>query len=187
YPSLRTAEAKAGILPYLGRVDEAIALLKEQNGTAAERRDLATTLSDLDALAGRKNEGLKRLDDLLSERPGDPDLLNAKCWYEGTWNLHHEDLQTLCTEAVEKADFSPPVLDSRAMGYYRLGRFADALKDLNAALSASPTQTPTLFMRGIVRREMGDREGDSDIREALARQPSLERYFARFGIATNPR
>ncbi len=88
----------------------------------------------------------------------------------------------MCTEAVEKAVFSPPVLDSRAMGYYRLGRLQDALKDLDAALAINPEQTPTLFMRGIVRRELGDRDGDKDIREALARQPSLARTYARFGI-----
>ncbi|OYW44456.1 MAG: hypothetical protein B7Z33_11520 [Sphingomonadales bacterium 12-68-11] len=182
-PSLQSAFAKAAVLPYLGRIDEAIALLEEQSGDAAERRSIAMTLSDLDALSGRRDAGLQRLDDLLEQRPGDPDMLNAKCWYQGTWNVRREELPELCTEAVEKADFSPPVLDSRAMGYYRLGRYQDALKDLNAALSANPDQTPSLFMRGVVRREMGDREGAEDIRAALARQPSLERFYARFGIA----
>lgn len=183
YPSLDAAFAKAAVLPYLDRVDEAIALLEEQTGDAAQRRSIAMTLSELDALAGRREEGLQRLDELLEQRPGDPDMLNAKCWYQGTWNVKRDELPALCTEAVEKADFSPPVLDSRAMGYYRLGRYQDALKDLNAALSVNPDQTPSLFMRGVVRSAMGDRGGQQDIRTALTRQPSLERYFARFGIA----
>jgi hypothetical protein len=38
-------------------------------------------------------------------------------------------------------------------------------------------------MRGIVRLKMGDTAGQSDIEEALARQPSLQRDFARWGIA----
>src|SRR5690606_19158803 len=132
---------------------------------------------------GRKEEGFLRLDALLAERPNDPDMLNARCWYQASWNYRAEELARVCTEAVEKAVFSPPVLDSRALGYYRLGRFEDALKDIEAALSVSPEQTPTLYLRGIVRREMGDRGGERDIREALARQPSLARNYARFGIA----
>ena len=181
-PSIDAAFARAGILPYLGRTEEALALLEEQRGDAEEERALAQTISELDAQLGRKEEGLQRLDALLAERPNDPDMLNAKCWYQATWNYRSEDLARVCTEAVEKAVFSPPVLDSRAMGYYRLGRLQDALKDLEAALAINPEQTPTLFMRGIVRRELGDRDGDKDIREALARQPSLARTYARFGI-----
>jgi tetratricopeptide (TPR) repeat protein len=68
------------------------------------------------------------------------------------------------------------------MGYYRLGRLEEALKDLESALSTSPELAPTLFMRGVIRRELGDRAGEDDIREALARQPSLARDYARFGI-----
>jgi len=182
YPSLDAAFAQANILPYLGRVDEAIDLLEEQSGDAAERRAIAMTISDLEALAGRKEEGLQRIEEILAQRPGDPEMLNAKCWYQATWNYEPEALAEICTEAVEKADWSPPVLDSRAMGYFRLGRYQDALKDLDAALSASPDQAPSLFMRGVVRRELGDKAGEADIRNALQRQPSLERFFARFGI-----
>ena len=119
---------------------------------------------------------------MLAERPNDPQMLNAKCWYQASWNYRSEELAELCTEAVEKADWSAPVLDSRAMGYYRLGRFQDALRDLESALSTSPELTPSLFMRGVVRRELGDRAGEEDIREALARQPSIAREYARFGI-----
>lgn len=181
-PTLEVAFTQANILSYLGRSDEAIALLEEQGGDASERRAIATAISDLEAVAGRKEDGLRRIEELLAQRPGDPEMLNAKCWYQATWNFRPEELVELCTEAVESSDWSPPVLDSRAMGYYRLGRFTDALKDLDAALSASPDQAPSLYMRGIVRQQMGDSEGRRDIRAALARQPSLERFFARFGI-----
>ena len=180
-PGVGTALFKADILAFLGQVDEAIALIEEQSGTPEEERSIAVALSDLDALAGRKEQGLQRIDDLLHERPGDPTMLNAKCWYQGTWNLP-EGLAEACTQAVELADWAPPVLDSRAMGYFRLGRYEDALRDLNAALSVSPELGPSLLMRGVVRRAMGDRGGQDDIRAALARAPSMERLYARFGI-----
>jgi tetratricopeptide (TPR) repeat protein/transglutaminase-like putative cysteine protease len=181
-PSLEAAFTLSNILPYVGRLEDAIELLEQQNGTPEEESQLAMAISELEAQAGRKEQGLQRIDDLLAARPNDPQMLNAKCWYQATWNYRAEELDALCTEAVEKADASAPVLDSRAMGYYRLGRLQDALKDLESALSTSPELTPSLFMRGVVRRELGDRAGEEDIREALARQPSLAREYARFGI-----
>ena len=180
-PGVGMALFKAEILSFVGRIDEAIALVEQQNGTPEEQRAVVMALSDLDALSGRKEQGLQRIDDLLHERPGDPTMLNAKCWYQATWNMP-DGLAEACTQAVELADWAPPVLDSRAMGYFRLGRYEDALRDLNAALSVSPDLNPTLLMRGVVRRAMGDRGGQDDIRAALAREPSLERLYARFGI-----
>jgi tetratricopeptide (TPR) repeat protein len=180
-PGVGTALFEADILSFLDQVDEAIALIEEQSGTPEEQRSIAMALSDLDALSGRKEQGLQRLEDLLHERPGDPTMLNAKCWYQATWDMR-EGLAEACTQAVELADWAPPVLDSRAMGYFRLGRYEDALRDLNAALSVSPELGPSLLMRGVVRRAMGDRGGQDDIRAALARAPSLERTYERFGI-----
>lgn len=181
-PSLDAAFTLANILPYVGRLEDAIELLEQQSGGPEEESQLAMAISELEAQAGRKEDGLRRIDELLAERPNDPQMLNAKCWYQATWNYRAEELDQLCTEAVEKAASSAPVLDSRAMGYYRLGRYQDALRDLESALSTSPELTPSLFMRGVVRRELGDRAGEDDIREALARQPSLAREYARFGI-----
>ena len=181
-PGVGTAMVRANILSYLGRIDEAIALLEEQNGGAEERVALQTALSDLEALSGRKDDGLQRIEQLMTERPGDPQLLNAKCWYQAIWNVEPSQLPELCTEAVEQSEWSPPVLDSRAMGFYRLGRYAEALKDVEAALSASPELVPSLLMRGVIRREMGDQGGHEDIRTALARSPSLRQYYGRFGI-----
>lgn len=109
-------------------------------------------------------------------------LLNAKCWYLGIWNMVSDRLADVCTTAVEKAASPPPVLDSRAMAYYRLGRLQDALKDLETALAVNPELTPSLFMRGVVRRALGDNAGERDIAAALARQPSLERTYGRYGI-----
>ncbi len=180
-PGISATLFRANVMSYLDRVDEAIALLEEQDGNAEERRAIAMALSDLEAAAGRKEDGLRRIDDLLGERPGDPALLNGKCWYQATWNLQ-EGLAELCTKAVELADWSPPVLDSRAMAYFRLGRFEEALKDIDAALSASPELVPSLLMRGVVRRAMGDKGGQDDIRSALARSPSLAPLYTRFGI-----
>jgi tetratricopeptide (TPR) repeat protein len=109
-------------------------------------------------------------------------MLNAKCWYQATWNYRAEELDQLCTEAVEKADWSAPVLDSRAMGYYRLGRFEDALKDLESALSTSPE----LARRCSCAASCGASSATAPARTTSARRSRASRRsrreYARFGI-----
>jgi tetratricopeptide (TPR) repeat protein len=185
-PGLGTATLEAEMLAYAGKGEEAFELLSSQGGSADQQRDIALQLSDLDALAGRPRDGLERLSDLLAQRPGDPDLLNANCYFRGTWQVDLEGLVDLCSEAVTQSDWSPPALDSRAMSYYRLGELDKALKDLDAALAANPEQTPSLYLRGVVRAAMGDASGQEDIRQALLRQPSLARFYARYGITAQP-
>jgi tetratricopeptide (TPR) repeat protein len=185
-PGLGTATLEAEMLAYAGKGEEAFELLSSQGGSADQLRDIALQLSDLDALAGRPRDGLERLSDLLDQRPGDPDLLNANCYFRGTWQVDLEGLVDLCSEAVTQSDWSPPALDSRAMSYYRLGELDKALKDLDAALAANPEQTPSLYLRGVVRAAMGDGGGQEDIRQALLRQPSLARFYARYGITAQP-
>jgi len=181
-PGFGAASLKADILAYLGRVDEAIDLLEEQGSDPDFVQALTLQLGDLDALAGRKDEGLARIDEALERRPGDPDLLNAECYYRATWQFELEGLADACTHALEQSNWSTAVLDSRAMGYFRLGRYEEAKKDLDAALSSNPDQTPSLYLRGVVRKQMGDKGGQDDIREALARDPSLRYFYGKFGI-----
>jgi tetratricopeptide (TPR) repeat protein len=167
-PSLQAAFVLSDILPYLGRVEEAIELLDQQSGSPDEQDEIAMAISELEAQAGRKEEGLQRIEDVLAERPNDPQMLNAKCWYQASWNYRSEELAELCTEAVEKADWSAPVLDSRAMGYYRLGRYQEALEDLESALSTSPRAGPVAVHAGCRAAQARRPAGDEDIREALA-------------------
>jgi tetratricopeptide (TPR) repeat protein len=181
-PGFATAYLKADVLADLGRVDEAKSLMEQQASNPDNMENLALVLSDLDAMAGHKEAGLARIDQALQQRPGDPALLNAKCYYRATWQFQLDGLAQDCTDALEHANWAPYVLDSRAMGYFRLGRYQDAVKDLDAALSASPDQTPSLYLRGVVREAMGDRGGADDVREALARDPSLKMLYGRFGI-----
>ncbi len=182
-PSVGTGIYEAQILAELDRVDEAIAIVENLDGDANERQAIVMELSNLYAQAGRKDEGYARIEELLAERPGDPAMLNARCWYKASWNYQTDDLAQICTRAVEQSSWSPPVLDSRAMAYFRLARFQEALDDIDAALLSSPELSPSLFMRGVVRRAMGDAKGAEDVAAALAREPSLERKYARYGIS----
>ena len=131
------------------------------------------------------SDAVKALIDWCNEQGGINGRQVKGIYYDARITEINNVMAEACTQAVELADWAPPVLDSRAMGYFRLGRYEDALRDLNAALSASPELGESLLMRGVVRRAMGDRGGQDDIRAALARTPSLARLYARFGIKVN--
>jgi tetratricopeptide (TPR) repeat protein len=177
-----TYQAQIELLGLLGRADEGLAL-------AEDFTDLAETPSqarqmDASAMmwAGDKQQALAVLAEEAAKRPGDPALLNARCWEAGIWQVADEDTLDACTGAVEKSDWSAPALDSRAMVYYRLGRLDEARADLDAVVRGSPSLAASRYMRGIVRLAQGDEGGAKDIATALRMQPSLKRLYAAYGI-----
>ncbi len=126
------------------------------------------------------------LADALLERPGSAELLNAQCWFAGTWQHRLDEAEEVCTRAVERSQWSANVLDSRALAYYRMGRIDDALADLEAALRNTPGLGASRFLRGIIKSEQGQDGGEEDIESALRMSPSLRLIYARYGI-TPPR
>lgn len=181
-PTPDNAIAEASLLAEMGQHDEALGLLEPYENDAQMRQAVLMAKADILGQAGRAPEGLAVIEELQLERPGDPALLNASCWIMGIWETGGETMLPTCTKAVESAGWSPPVLDSRAMAYFRLGRMDDALADLDAALLSAPDLAPTLYMRGIVRTTKGDANGSEDIESALRRMPSIGEQYARYGI-----
>ena len=134
-------------------------------------------------MEGDPEAGLTLLEERLSNRPSDAQLLNDVCWYRGAWQVDIDGAVAVCTRAIESSSFSAPSLDSRAMVHLREGRLEDALKDLDAALVLAPDQGPSLLLRGIVLREMGERAaGTAAIADALAREPSLRLQYSQYGF-----
>lgn len=65
-----------------------------------------------------------------------------------------------------------------------MNRFEDALADLNAALDLDPGLPASMYMRGVVRKRMGDaRAGEGDIAAARMMTPQIDRTYAKYGIA----
>jgi tetratricopeptide (TPR) repeat protein len=181
-PTTTNALVEAQSLADLGRFDESLSLIDTYDDDSENRLAVMQEKAQVLGMAGKPQQGLQVLQTLLAERPGDPDILNTMCWHMGVWQLSEDSMLPECTKAVETAGWSPPVLDSRAMAYFRLGRLDDALADYNAALSGAPQLAPTLYMRGIVRAKKGDPAGLEDIRQALRMAPSLAKQYARYGI-----
>ena len=74
-------------------------------------------------------------------------------------------------------------LDSRALVWFRLTRYEDALKDLDAVLNAAPGTAPSRYLRGIVLSRMGRaKEGAMDLTIARQLQPRIDMRYSKFNI-----
>lgn len=170
------AEARQG--------DAALALLQPRiDEGGKDRFDRLGWKAEVQSLGGDYTGAIATLDGAIAEKPGDPSLLNSRCWTKGIGNQLLDTALKDCTKAIELADDPTAALDSRAMVYFRMGRPDDALDDLNAALDKDPDQAGSLYMRGVIRRKQGKTaDGDRDLAMARALEPQIDREYKRFGI-----
>ena len=167
-----------------GKSAEALTLVTQAltNSGSDERTALVSAQAELLARLSRGAEGRAAIVELIEERPGDGNLLNALCWFDGLWQVGTDKLAADCEAAVTASNFAPAVLDSRALANLRLGKLPAALADANAALLKRPGQDQTLLLRGVIRTKMGQAEGAADIAEALRRRPGLRKEYTDYGL-----
>lgn len=167
-----------------GDLSGALALLDQRIGLggsvrAAYRETKASLLGEY----GNPVESLSLYDSLIGDKPGSPSLMNARCWIKGTRDIMLESALKDCTAAIELSTDASGPLDSRAMVWFRLGKYQEALADLDAVLAAVPSQAESRFMRAIVLSKV-HREPEASAELAIARrlQPSVDKHYARYGI-----
>ncbi|GMM93042.1 DUF3857 domain-containing protein [Qipengyuania sp. MTN3-11] len=167
----------------LGRSDEALSLAEEYAAFAEERYQADQVMAVALGWAGRAEEGIALLEATLDERPGDGSTLNALCWLAGTNDAIDPAMLERCEEAVQRSNYSPAALDSRALAHYRVGDYAAALADAEAALREHRLMPETRYLRGLILIAQGDREGgQASIAEATAMRPAVSSEYARWGL-----
>ena len=165
-----------------GDLERAREIVEYEDGDEQVRQELAFVMAELDAMEGDAEAGLWRITDLELDNPNDSNLLNTKCWYMGTWQVNVSEGLSVCTKAVENSGKAAQILDSRAMIFLRNEMLDEALTDINAALDLRPDLTASVLLRGIIRLERGDKGGQADIDDALARDPELGARYRRWGF-----
>ena len=181
-PTLDNATQLANLQGERHEFNEALAVLDDIDLSGDDRIELMKTRASLLGEAGRLEEGWTLLEEALAERPGDADLLDAQCWYMGNWSYALDRALETCNQAVRQSDYGASPLDSRALVQYRLRESEAALDDLRAALASDPGYGTSLYLRGVIRLEQGDRGGNDDIAQALRVWGGVGRLFERFGI-----
>lgn len=180
-----TVIALAAVLGQSGQRQEALDSLQQRiDKGGADRFKLLAAKAEVLAQGGDALGAVALLDEAIAARPGDPALLNARCWAKGTGNLALDTALIDCTKAMQLSDSPAPILDSRAMVYYRLGKYEDALGDIEAALQSAPDLIPTRFMRGVVLNRLGRKEaGQAEIAQAQRKDPTILATYGKYGIA----
>lgn len=170
--------AEKGDLPSaLALLDARIALGGEQRATYREAK--ANVVGEY----GDGTDAVRQFDALIADKPGSPSLMNGRCWTKGIHSIMLDTALKDCTSAIELSSQTSGSLDSRAMVYFRMGRFDEALADLDAALLASPGQAASRFLRAVVLLRLHrDAEAARELAVARRIEPSVDRQYARYGI-----
>jgi tetratricopeptide (TPR) repeat protein len=131
--------------------------------------DYASALADYDRLA--------------QLRPDDWTGWSQVCWGHGYLNSGLLEGLRACDIALQLNPGDANTLDGRGFVNFRLGRFAVAVEDYNAALRQNPPIPSSLYLRGLAKLRLDDEEGKKDIEAAEAVEPGIGRRFAGYGIA----
>lgn len=162
-----------------------VSLLDQRIALGGEMRSsYRGTKAALLAEFGSVEEGIKIYDDLIVQKPGSPSLMNERCWAKGIRSVMLDSALKDCTSAIELSSNTSAALDSRAMVWYRMGRYDEALADLDAVLASAPGQGDSRFMRAAVLKGL-KRDAEAAREAAIARRmnPAIDRQYARYGIS----
>ncbi|MGJ3629849.1 hypothetical protein AB5I41_29035 [Sphingomonas sp. MMS24-JH45] len=132
-----------------GELDAAVALVdfRLERAGSKDRPQWLMLKAGLQEEGGQRDAALATLDGAIAAKPGNAELLNARCRRRDQQcrarrrpaRLHQGD------RARRRAD---GLAHSRAMIDDRLGRFDEALADLDAALDAAPNLAASRYMKG---------------------------------------
>lgn len=182
-----SGEAVGRIATYLaesGKLDDAIGIVDAKIALGGESRDNYRSFkATLLGTYGDPAKAIEIIDAQLAEKPSMTGLFNERCWVKGSRNVELDSAMQDCTKAVELSSGSMAALDSRAMLWFRMGRFDDALRDLDVVVAQEPGKEPSRYMRGIVLHRLGRAsEGDAEIAVARRIDPRIDAVYARYGI-----
>ncbi len=167
-----------------GQRDAAITLIQQQIDAGGESKSaFISSKASLLARAGDKDGALAAIDQAIAAKPGDPSLLNERCWIKGQLGVQLETALKDCTKSIELSDATTAALDSRALVYFRLGRPDDALADLTAVLEQDPNKAASLYLRGVIRHRQGKTaDAAQDLDAATFMSPLIVQDYKPFGI-----
>ena len=181
-PTAQHATMLAYTLGIAGRTDEALELLDQFDASGDDRNGIIETRADLLGRAGRSDEGLAQIEDLIAEQPGQAYLLNSECWYRARFKTGLDDIVDVCNRAVERAPSASAALDSRALAWMQVGQPAKAKADAEAALTMNPSMMVTRYVLAHADRALGNDSGQGFIDYFTKTWPRLTKEYERYGL-----
>lgn len=134
----------------------------------------------------KPGEALAMLDQAVAFSPSTPGLLNSRCFTRGLQKTHLEEALQDCELALKTRPQDASTMDSKGLVLYQLGRYQDALKTYDKALTIEPDLADSLFMRGHTKYRLGDTAGgDADIAAAKAINTNVQNTFRAVDLTPN--
>jgi tetratricopeptide (TPR) repeat protein len=181
--SLPVLVALANLHSRRGETDAALKILDERIALGGKDKVALEGLkADVLNRAGRPDEAFQLLDAAIAESPGNPFLLNGRCWSHALRGVGLDQALKDCTSAIELASNAFSVLHSRALVYFRLKRFDDAMTDLNAADTLAPGMPQVLYLRAIIKKAQGDKSSADDVSAAQMMAPDIGYEYKIYGL-----
>lgn len=167
----------------LGQNESALADFRRAAELAPKYWQMYRGMAIVHARMGDYPAAIKDADVWLKESPGNPEALNSRCYSRAAANTDLDAALADCSEALRALPRNPAILDSRAFVQFRKGDWHDAVSDADAALAIKPDAAPTLYLRGLAKRKLGDvAGGDNDIAAAKEVDAKIADTYAGYGV-----
>lgn len=116
-----------------------------------------------------------------------PAGLNNICWRKAVEGVVLDSALADCDAAVKADPKSAASHDSRGFVLLRLGRFAEAIVEYDAALATRPGQATSLYGRAVAEARKGDAAAaDRDLAAARKADSSVIEQFKGYGVTLEP-
>ena len=126
-------------------------------------------------------------DEAVRQSPNLIRALNGACRLRAIANRELEVAAQNCNRALSLNPKNADTLESQAFVLLRQEQLVLALHDYDRALAAHARTASTLYMRGIVKRRLGDHAGaDLDFSDAMELDGGISRTFAAYGLIDLP-
>jgi tetratricopeptide (TPR) repeat protein len=146
-------------------------------------QDLDEIQAGIYAQMGRFDDARKVADEMQHGPSDEVDKFNEQCWIRAVAGRELEQGLAACNKALDLKKHTADVLASRALVYFKLGRFQDALADYDTVLDEDSHENSARYARGVVKLRLGDAEGGKkDIADAAARDLVVAREMAGYGV-----
>jgi tetratricopeptide (TPR) repeat protein len=123
------------------------------------------------------------LDGVAQANSNNPVILNSVCWARATLGRWLDVALAECDQSLQIEPDNLYTLDSRCLVRYRLGDFANAMADCDAALRHNSVFPSSLYVRGLAKKRMGYAElGDTDIAAATALDAKIADRYSGWGV-----
>ena len=135
--------------------------------------------SHLYSITGQYDHAVADADQAVRMQPGSPMTLNNRCWIRAIMGRQLDSALADCNAALAIMPKSPSIHDSRALVNLKAGRVDQAIEDYDFAIDGDPKMAPSLYGRGLAKRQKGDKSADPDIAAAERIDPQIAQHFGK--------